>query len=118
MDEPTASLDFGNQQLVLDTMRGLTDRGMSVVMVTHDPRHALACADDVIVMEGGKVVMEGPPDETVTTETLEMIYGAKVSVSSVRLESGEEVRTVVPVPGSPSLCKGPGSGAGRRQEVN
>ncbi|MDO4183508.1 MAG: ABC transporter ATP-binding protein, partial [Coriobacteriia bacterium] len=40
MDEPTASLDFGNQQMVLSRMRRLTEDGTSVLMVTHDPGHA------------------------------------------------------------------------------
>lgn len=53
MDEPTASLDFGNQQLVLSRMKSLSQAGMGVVMVTHDPDHALFCADKVIVMEKG-----------------------------------------------------------------
>jgi ABC-type cobalamin/Fe3+-siderophores transport system ATPase subunit len=97
MDEPTASLDFGNQQLVLGRMRDLSSRGMAVVMVTHDPHHALLCADRVIVMDEGVVIEEGPPDETITTQTLERIYGAQVHVATVRLDSGDEVKTVIPL---------------------
>ena len=44
MDEPTASLDFGNQYAVLDRVRRLSDGGMGVLMVTHDPDHAFFCA--------------------------------------------------------------------------
>jgi iron complex transport system ATP-binding protein len=97
MDEPTASLDFGNQQLVLERMRHLSERGMAVVMVTHDPHHALLCANKVIVMDDGKIIERGTPDETVTTEILERIYGARVCVTSVSLDSGREVRTVIPL---------------------
>jgi iron complex transport system ATP-binding protein len=96
MDEPTASLDFGNQQLTLERMRDLSDGGMTVVMVTHDPRQALLCADKVMVMEDGKIIEEGTPDDTITTNTLERIYGARVSVTSVRLDSGDEVKTIIP----------------------
>ena len=53
MDEPTASLDFGNQQLVLSCVHGLSRQGMAVLMVTHDPDHALFCSDRVIMMEAG-----------------------------------------------------------------
>jgi ABC-type cobalamin/Fe3+-siderophores transport system ATPase subunit len=98
MDEPTASLDFGNQQLVLERMRDLSDGAMAVVMVTHDPRHALLCADKVMVMDDGVLIKEGSPDETITTDTLEQIYGAQVRVAAVRLDSGDEVRTIIPTP--------------------
>ncbi|MDR0817053.1 MAG: ABC transporter ATP-binding protein [Clostridiales Family XIII bacterium] len=97
MDEPTASLDFGNQQLVLDRMQNLSSRGMSVLMVTHDPHHALLCADKVIVMDEGEIIMEGTPEETITTKMLEKIYGTQVFVTTVQLESGDSVRTVIPV---------------------
>jgi iron complex transport system ATP-binding protein len=98
MDEPTASLDFGNQQLVLGRVRDLARSGMSVLMVTHDPHHALLCADKVLVMEDGRITREGAPEDTITTETLKEIYGARVYVASVSLDTGEEVRTVIPLP--------------------
>lgn len=97
MDEPTASLDFGNQQLVLDRMQQLSKEGMSVIMVTHDPHHALLCANKVIVMDEGVIIKEGSPEETITTEMLERIYGAHACVANVTLDSGEKVRTVIPV---------------------
>jgi ABC-type cobalamin/Fe3+-siderophores transport system ATPase subunit len=98
MDEPTASLDFGNQQLVLERMQNLSRQGMSVLMVTHDPHHALLCANKVIVMENGRIVRTGTPEETITTETLEQIYNTQVLVTTVALASGDEVRTVIPLP--------------------
>jgi ABC-type cobalamin/Fe3+-siderophores transport system ATPase subunit len=97
MDEPTASLDFGNQQLVLARMQNLSRSGMSVLMVTHDPHHALLCANKVIVMEEGEIISTGTPEETITTEMMEKIYGTKVFVTTVKLDSGESVRTVIPV---------------------
>jgi ABC-type cobalamin/Fe3+-siderophores transport system ATPase subunit len=102
MDEPTASLDFGNQQLVLERMQNLSDRGMSVLMVTHDPHHALLCANKVIVMDEGEIIKVGTPEETVTTEMLEKIYATQVFVTTVELDSGEEVRTVIPIGRHPS----------------
>ncbi|MBE7245466.1 MAG: ABC transporter ATP-binding protein, partial [Actinomycetospora chiangmaiensis] len=44
MDEPTASLDFGNQARVLGQVRRLARAGIAVMFSTHDPGHALACA--------------------------------------------------------------------------
>jgi iron complex transport system ATP-binding protein len=37
MDEPTASLDFGNRIRVLDRIRSLAGQGLSIIMSTHEP---------------------------------------------------------------------------------
>ena len=95
MDEPTASLDYGNQELVLSTMRDLSLEGMGVLMVTHDPDHALYCADKVIVLEQGRVVATGSPQETITEETLERIYGIPTRVLDVEVAPGENRRVCV-----------------------
>lgn len=97
MDEPTASLDFGNQQLVLSRMKSLSQAGMGVVMVTHDPDHALFCADKVIVMEKGLVVNEGTAGEVITNDTLRQIYGTNVHVIDVEIEPGHTERVCIPL---------------------
>ena len=96
MDEPTASLDFGNQQLVLSRMKTLAKSGMSVIMVTHDPDHALFCADRVIVMKEGSILLDGSSEETITTETLQEIYQTNVQVLDVPLADGRVKRVCVP----------------------
>jgi iron complex transport system ATP-binding protein len=96
MDEPTASLDFGNQQLVLRQMRHLAHEGMSVLMVTHDPDHALYCADRVIVMEAGCVLVEGRPADVMDTDCLKHIYQANLEVLDVDV-AGRTQRICVPV---------------------
>ena len=45
MDEPTASLDFGNQAVVLRQVRRLRASGLDIVLSTHDPDHAFAAPD-------------------------------------------------------------------------
>ena len=80
MDEPTASLDFGNQTRVLTQIRRLAARGIGVVLSTHDPGHAFLCADRVALLHGGRLVALGPPAETVTPESLRRIYGVAVAV--------------------------------------
>ena len=97
MDEPTAALDFGNQQLVLSRMHMLSRMGKAVIMVTHDPDHALFCADKVVVMDEGAVLQEGTPDDCITTETLRHIYNAEAYVMDVEVPTGEIVRACVPL---------------------
>jgi iron complex transport system ATP-binding protein len=79
-DEPTASLDFGNQARVLDCINELRGSGLSIVLSTHDPGHAFACADRAVLMKQGRVVADGSPSEAVTPESLHGLYGVEVAV--------------------------------------
>ena len=84
LDEPTASLDFGNQVRVLDAVRSLAQtRGLTVLLSTHHPDQAFACADRVAVLAGGELRRIGPPAEVVTTETLRECYAVEVAVLPV-----------------------------------
>lgn len=83
MDEPTASLDFGNQVRVLSQVRGLTERGIAVILATHDPAHAFLCANRVAALHDGRLAALGPPSETVTPATLRLLYGVEVVVAPI-----------------------------------
>lgn len=96
MDEPTASLDFGNQQLVLQQTRQLADEGTGVLMVTHDPDHALFCAHRVVVMEEGRIIAQGDPKEVLDDECLHRIYNSRVKVIDVDVD-GVAQRVCVPI---------------------
>jgi iron complex transport system ATP-binding protein len=82
LDEPTASLDFGNQALVLARIRDLATHGFGVVLSTHDPDHALMVATRVAVIADGGLRAIGPPAEVVTAETLSAIYRTEVLVEA------------------------------------
>lgn len=80
MDEPTASLDFGNQVRVLSEVRRLADRGIGIVLSTHDPDHAFAVGTRVALMCQGRIVALGQPKDVLTAERLQEVYGVEVSV--------------------------------------
>jgi iron complex transport system ATP-binding protein len=80
MDEPTASLDFGNQALVLREVRALAAEGYGIVLSTHDPDHAFACASTVALLHGGRLVATGTPAEVLSPGRLEAVYGLPVAV--------------------------------------
>ncbi|WP_336274182.1 ATP-binding cassette domain-containing protein [Vreelandella indica] len=61
-DEPTVGLDPLQRQRVLDALRGLADRGKTVILITHDLRHALPIADLVTIMRDGQQVETAPAD--------------------------------------------------------
>jgi iron complex transport system ATP-binding protein len=84
LDEPTASLDFGNQVRVLDAVRGLAEsHGLTVLLSTHHPEQAFACADRVAVLAGGELLRIGPPADVITSETLRECYAVEVAVLPV-----------------------------------
>ncbi|HSU21945.1 MAG TPA: amino acid ABC transporter ATP-binding protein [Variovorax sp.] len=60
-DEPTSALDPELVEDVLNVMRGLRERGMTMLVVTHEMAFAHAAADRVVFMDGGVVVEQGTP---------------------------------------------------------
>ncbi len=97
MDEPTASLDFGNQYLVLSRVQMLSKMGKAVIMVTHDPDHALYCADRVIVMKDGYIIKEGTSEECITSDAVREIYHIEARVVDVDVDDDRSERVCVPV---------------------
>ena len=85
LDEPTASLDFGNQLRVLSEVRRLRDDGIGILMSTHQPEHALEVADRIALLEAGRLVAQGPPRETATPERLARLYAADLAAVAARL---------------------------------
>ncbi|MFW5950097.1 MAG: ABC transporter ATP-binding protein [archaeon] len=59
-DEPTTAVDVTVQARLIDFLRTLLDRGMGLLLVTHDLRVVAALADRVLVMFGGTIVERGP----------------------------------------------------------
>ena len=62
-DEPTSALDPELVGEVLSVMRGLTQDGMTMIVVTHEMAFARDAADSVSFMDAGVIVESGPPDE-------------------------------------------------------
>lgn len=60
MDEPTSSLDFGNQVRVLERVSALTLRGYTVLLSCHNPQHAMLYAQRVVALHDGRVAADGP----------------------------------------------------------
>ena len=95
MDEPTASLDFGNQLDVLSYVRQLARAGLSVLMTTHTPDHVFMCADSVVAVKDSRDVVSGKVDDVLTDAVVEELYGVRVRVTDVPAGKGS-VRMVVP----------------------
>ena len=86
MDEPTASLDFGNQVRVLERIAALAAGGISILFSTHDPDHAFLAAQRALLLAEGRVLALGTPREVIRADTLQRLY--HVAVRVVPLEGG------------------------------
>jgi len=78
LDEPTASLDFGNQGKVLRELRTLADQGLGVLFSTHDPNHARRRADAAWLIRDGRTLASGPVAAVLQQATLQQLYQAPV----------------------------------------
>jgi iron complex transport system ATP-binding protein len=82
LDEPTAHLDITHQADVLAIIRRLADReGTAVLVALHDLNLAAEFCDRLILLAKGAILADGPPDVVMTSQNLELAYGASVSIS-------------------------------------
>ena len=96
LDEPTASLDLAYQVRIMDLMERLkNEKGITVVMVSHDVNLAAMYADHLLLLHDGQVLCQGLPNEVLTYKTLEKAYGCTLLVDESPLGKFPRV-TLVP----------------------
>lgn len=83
MDEPSASLDFGNRIRVMQTVRNLVSDGYAVVQTTHDPEQAYLYSDKILALHDGQVLAWGDPKEVMNASLMSKLYGISVEVHSI-----------------------------------
>jgi iron complex transport system ATP-binding protein len=83
LDEPTASLDFGNRARVLAEIDRLRASGMTILFSTHEPDHALAHADRALLLANGKALAFDSVERALTPANIERLYGTPVRLVHV-----------------------------------
>lgn len=79
LDEPTAALDLHYQIEVAQLLRRLADaRGLTLLVTTHDLQFAWQVCDRVVLLQDGRVLADGPTEQTLTPESLHALYGVRV----------------------------------------
>ncbi|MFH8345770.1 ABC transporter ATP-binding protein [Streptomyces sp. NPDC018045] len=114
LDEPTTYLDIQHQIEVLDLCAELhEEQGRTLVAVLHDLNHAARYATHLIAMRGGEIVAEGAPEEVVTADLVERVFGLKCQViddpetgTPLVVPAARKVRTAA------GAVAGAGAGAG------
>lgn len=75
LDEPTSSLDLGHQIAVLETARDFAKSGGLVLAILHDLNLAAEFADQLIVLDHGRIAASGAPADTINDEIISSVYG-------------------------------------------
>lgn len=87
LDEPTTYLDISHQHEVLELIRELNrDMGMTIVMVLHDLNQAASYSDNIVVVQDGKKVMCGTPNEVMTADMIRKVYRMDAEVQFIASE--------------------------------
>jgi iron complex transport system ATP-binding protein len=82
LDEPTASLDLGYQLEVASLLTRLNrERGVTMVLATHDLNLAASLCDRLVLMRDGRVVAQGPTRDVLTVDTIKRVYGVDADIS-------------------------------------
>jgi iron complex transport system ATP-binding protein len=81
LDEPTTFLDLGHQLEVLELLGELNaQQGMTVIMVLHELNQAARYSDHMVAVHAGRIWRQGTPDEVLTQELLEVVFGVHADV--------------------------------------
>ena len=95
LDEPTAALDLHYQLEVAQLLRHLADdRGLTLLVSTHDLQLAWQVCDRVVLLQDGRVLADGPTADTLTPAHLRTLYGVQVDP----ITHADGTISLVPVP--------------------
>jgi iron complex transport system ATP-binding protein len=95
LDEPTASLDYGNSLRVMEEIRRLAKEGFTILFSTHDPNQALSYATQVLALYEGNVAAFGPTNLVLQPALLEQLYQISVRFETI---GEEQHRICIPLP--------------------
>jgi iron complex transport system ATP-binding protein len=82
-DEPTAALDPRHQLVVMELLRSAARGGNAILAIMHDLTLAARFADRVLVMDRGRIVAQGAPDEALSAERLASVFGIEATTVMV-----------------------------------
>jgi len=98
-DEPTTALDVTIQAQILELIRSLSsERGMAVMLITHDLGIAAGMCDRINVMYGGRIVETGPVETMFDRPKMPYTWGLMDSIPGLTVESGADLRVIEGMP--------------------
>ncbi len=92
LDEPTAALGVAQTRQVLELVRRLADRGLAVIMVSHNLNDVFAVADRIVVLRLGRTVASGEASGFDSQSVVEFMTTGRSSRPIMAGETGESVK--------------------------
>jgi iron complex transport system ATP-binding protein len=83
VDEPVAHLDLGYQMEIMEMLKSLAHDGVTILAAMHELNLAVKYCDKLIVLDKGKVVACGKPEDIVTQKLIEDVYGVKAIIQNI-----------------------------------
>ncbi|MFB0560223.1 MAG: ABC transporter ATP-binding protein [Candidatus Lokiarchaeia archaeon] len=83
IDEPVAYLDLGYQLEIMEMLKRLADGGVTILAAMHQLNLAVKYCDKLIVLNKGKLVAYGKPEDIVTQKLIEDVYGIKALIKNI-----------------------------------
>jgi len=80
VDEPSAHLDLRYKLEVMEHLRELLKGNVTIVIASHDLNLLAKYCDKVMILSKGKIVAFGTPNEVITSEMVEQVYGVEVLI--------------------------------------
>jgi ABC-2 type transport system ATP-binding protein len=99
LDEPTAGIDAGGRQVVRQVVHELRATGACVLITTHDLHEAERVADRILIIDRGRVVADGTPEELTGADAGEIRFGAPTGLDTAALASALGAAVEEPSPG-------------------
>jgi len=97
LDEPTSAMDLAHAHRTMARLEALAAKGLAVVVVLHDVNLAARYADDVWLMQGGRIVCDGPWSTVLHPSVLEPVYGVRLrAMIDAEAPPGEKSRSERP----------------------
>lgn len=89
LDEPTSALDLHHQIATLNNIEILKDRGVTIISTMHDITLAAMYAERIVVMQEGRILLEGPADLVIHSAELREAFDNRINVYT--LDTGRPV---------------------------
>jgi iron complex transport system ATP-binding protein len=95
LDEPTANLDLAHQALMFRLVKERCEAcNAGAIVITHDLNLATEFANEIILLQNGKILAKGSPEKVLTEEILQTIFGVKVLLDKNPVSKNVRITTI------------------------
>ncbi len=92
LDEPTSNLDYGNQIMVLEMIKALSESGVGIIYSTHNPELALTYSSSILILDENTIKSYPSAESLAESNALEKLYGNRLFITKV--DTGENMRYI------------------------